>query len=75
MVELLDVGVGEWDLEAGAWWVDVWVPAECVDDGGCVAVDVGELELFDGDVVEEVFEGLVVEHQDLLGLDAEHVGV
>ena len=52
----------------------VGVPAERVDDGRGVAVDVGERELLGRDVVEEVLEGLVVEHQDLLGLDAQHVG-
>ena len=74
-VELFDVGVGEWDVEGGAWWVEGRVPAEGVDDGGGVAEDVGELELSDGGVVEEVLEGLVVEHEDLLGLGAEDVGV
>jgi hypothetical protein len=36
-------------------------------DAVAVGVDVGELSLLDRDVVEEVLEGLVVEHQDLLG--------
>ena len=73
-VELLDVVGGERDLDAFALWFVVGVPAEGVDDGGGVAVDVGQRELLGGDVVEVVLEGLVVEHQDLLGLDAQHVG-
>ena len=75
LVELLDVAGGEGDLDAVARHADVGIPPQRVDDGGRIAIDVGELELLDGDVVEEVLERLVVEHEDLLGLDAEDVGV
>jgi hypothetical protein len=53
--------------------VAVGVPAERVDDRCRVAEDVGQRELLGGPVVEEVLEILVVEHQDLLGLDTQHV--
>jgi hypothetical protein len=68
------MAAGQGDLEVVGVWGHLWIPAERVEHGSGVAVDVGERQLLGGHVVQEVFEGVVVEHQDLLGLDTQHVG-
>ena len=74
-VELLDVAVRQGDLDALRGAPRSRVPAERIDHGGGVPVDVGQRQLPGRDVVHVVLERLVVEHQDLLDLDAQQVGV